>query len=33
MTMSPDNGTGGRMSYVGLTDTPDGIRAMILRYS
>ena len=29
MTMSPDNGRGGRMSYVGLTDTPAGIEATI----
>ena len=29
MTMSPDDGHGGRMSYVGLTDTLDGIEATI----
>ena len=25
ITVSPDNGHGGRMSYIGLADTPDGI--------
>jgi uncharacterized repeat protein (TIGR01451 family) len=29
MTISPDNGHGGRMSYVGLTDTAAGIAATI----
>jgi uncharacterized repeat protein (TIGR01451 family) len=29
MTMSPDDGHGGRMSYVGLADTPAGIQATI----
>src|SRR5262249_49130219 len=25
VSISPDNGEGGRMSYIGLEDTPDGI--------
>lgn len=29
MSMSPDNGHGGRMSYVGLRDTAEGIEATI----
>ena len=29
MTISPDSGSGGRMSYVGLRDTADGIRVTV----
>ncbi|MDA0163271.1 DUF11 domain-containing protein [Solirubrobacter ginsenosidimutans] len=29
MTISPDSGSGGRMSYVGLRDTADGIQATV----
>jgi len=29
MTVSPDNGVGGRMSYVGLRDVADGIRVTV----
>ena len=33
ISVSPDNGHGGRMSYIGLDDMPDGIHVIFYRHS